>query len=81
MPHFISLEPWTPGILESLIWINSFGDDPEIFMGHVSRMGVAIMFSPHTRLDYGLKCLLHHHHKQFTFRAVLNKNEKLFICY
>ena len=28
MPHVISLEPWTPGILESLFWINSFGDDP-----------------------------------------------------
>jgi len=28
MPHFISLEPWTPGILESLIWINSLKDDP-----------------------------------------------------
>ena len=48
-------------------------------MGPVSRMGVAIMFSPHTRLDHGLKCLLHH--KQFTFRAVLNKTEKLFISY
>ena len=28
MPHFVSLEPWTPGILESSIWINSFEDDP-----------------------------------------------------
>ena len=31
MPHLISLEPWTPGILESSIWINSFGDDPLSF--------------------------------------------------
>ena len=32
MPRLILLEPWTPGILESLIWINSLGDDPKIII-------------------------------------------------
>ena len=32
MLHFVSLEPWTPGILESLIWIIASGDDSNLFI-------------------------------------------------
>ncbi len=44
MPHFILLEPWTPGILESLIWINSFGDDPHFLALHSNPVPLELLF-------------------------------------
>ena len=58
MPHIISLEPLTPGILESSIWINSFGDDPlsfdlYIFLVYSSKDIISSVLIQQIRTNHG----------------------------